>query len=103
MRQIYFVGGVTLGLGLALFALQNGTPVAVRFLMWQVDGSLAAVVLGSAAAGALAALLFGIPQVVAARWRIRTLERELASPRAASGLASGAKLPEPPPPPGPTA
>ncbi len=83
MRPIYFTAGLILGLGLALFALQNGTPVAVQFLTWQVNGSLAAVVLGSGAAGALAALLFGLPSLIAARWRIHTLERELASSRAA--------------------
>ena len=103
VRQIYFVGGVALGLGLALFALQNGTPVAVQFLMWQVNGSLAAVVLGSAAAGALAALFFGLPPLIAARWKIRALERELAGSRTTTSPAGSMKPPEPPPPTGPTA
>ena len=35
------------------------------------------VVLGSAGAGALVALLFGIPEIVMARWRIRSLEHRL--------------------------
>ena len=97
MKPIYFAAGLALGLGLALFALQNGTTVVVRFLVWQLDGPLAAVVLGSAFAGALVVLLFGIPQVVAARWRIQALEREIASARGAAGSAGSVKPPVPPP------
>lgn len=38
---------------------------------------LAVVLLGSAAAGALVALLLGIPKILTARWRIRSLEPRL--------------------------
>lgn len=77
MRQAYFIVGLVLGLAIAVFALQNTTAVEVKFLAWQLAGPLAVVVLGSAAAGALVALLFGIPEIVTARWRIRSLERRL--------------------------
>lgn len=77
MKQAYFIAGLILGLAIAVFALQNTMAVEVRFLIWQVSGSLAVVVLGSAAAGALVALLFGIPEIVMARWRMRNLERRL--------------------------
>ena len=77
MRQAYFIAGLILGLAIAVFALQNTTAVEVKFLAWQVAGPLAVVVLGSAAAGAVVALLFGIPEVMMARWRIRNLERRL--------------------------
>ena len=77
MRQLYFVGGLILGLVLAVFALQNTTAVEVRFLFWQVEGPLAVVVLASAAAGLLVAILFGLPAIVASRRRIRSLERRI--------------------------
>jgi len=70
-----------LGLAVAVFALQNRGGVEVRFLRWQVQGPLAAVVLASAGAGLLAALLFGLPHVVAARRRTRSLERRLQGER----------------------
>ena len=98
MRHAYFIAGIALGLGLALFALQNGMPVAVQFLMWQVNGSLAAVVLVSAAAGALVSLLFGLPLLIAARWKVRALERELAGSRGAQGATGRTRSPEPSPP-----
>ncbi len=89
MRQLYFITGLILGLALAVFALQNTTAVEVRFLLWQVQGPLAAVVLASAAGGLLVALLFGLPAIVASRRRSRGLERRLEG-----------QAPPPPEPPG---
>jgi uncharacterized integral membrane protein len=101
MRNVTFILGIVLGLGIALFALQNGMPVSVRFLTWQVDGPLAGVVLGSAAAGVLIAVFFGLPQFLAARWRIRTLEREILDARPAAAPPPAPKPPPPAPPPAP--
>lgn len=77
MRQAYFVTGLILGVAVAVFALQNPASVVVRFLLWEAQGSLALIVLASAGAGLLVALLFGVPEILAARWRIRSLERHL--------------------------
>jgi uncharacterized integral membrane protein len=99
MHNVYLVLGIILGLGIALFALQNGTPVSVRFLAWQIDGPLAGVVLGSAGAGALLVFLIGVPQFLAARWRITALERELAQARPAAAPPGPARPPESPRPP----
>jgi uncharacterized integral membrane protein len=99
MRNLYFIAGIALGLSIALFALQNGMPVSVGFLAWKLDGPLAGVVLGSAAAGALLLLLFGLPSHLALRWRLRALERELAELRPKPRLPEipeHAKAPAPP-------
>jgi uncharacterized integral membrane protein len=77
MRQAYFIGGLILGLAIAIFALQNTAQVAVRFLVWQAQGPLAVMVLASATVGALVALLVGIPEILTARYRIRDLEHRL--------------------------
>ena len=77
MQQVYFIGGLVPGVIIAIFAVQNTVSVEVRFLLWQTRGPLAAVALISATAGALVALLLGIPEVFGARWRIRSLERRL--------------------------
>ena len=79
MRQLYFTVGLILGLGVAVFAMQNTLAVEVRFLVWQTNGPLALVVLASAAAGLLIALLFCLPAMLRDRWRIRSLERRLES------------------------
>jgi uncharacterized integral membrane protein len=77
MRQIYFIAGMVLGVAVALFAVQNGVPVEVRLFLWQVEGPLAAIVLGAAAAGLLVALLLGLPDTLLSRWRMRQLERQV--------------------------
>jgi uncharacterized integral membrane protein len=42
-----------------VFALQNSQAVTVRFLDWQVQSSLAVVIIAATAAGVLIAGLFG--------------------------------------------
>ena len=42
-----------------VFALQNSQAVTVRFLYWQVQSSLAIVIIAATAAGVLIAGLFG--------------------------------------------
>jgi uncharacterized integral membrane protein len=79
MRQFYFTVGLILGLGVAVFAMQNTTAVEVWFLAWNANGPLALVVLASAAAGILMALLFCLPAMLRGRWRVRSLERRLES------------------------
>lgn len=58
MKQAYFILGLILGVAIAIFALWNTAAVEVRSLAWQAQGSLALVVLVSASAGLLIALLF---------------------------------------------
>lgn len=95
MKQAYVIAGLLLGVILTVFALQNTGGVEVRSLFWQARGPLAAVVLLSVLGGLVVALLFGVPEIVAARWRIRTLERRLEGE--GSGTAGTGTPPLPPP------
>ena len=54
--MIYLLATVLFSLLVALFAMQNATPVAVTLGFWSVEASLALVVIGAAAVGILAAL-----------------------------------------------
>jgi len=63
-----------LAAAVAIFALQNGTPATVRFVIWTVDGvPLAGLILGAFAAGLIIA---GVPLGVL-RWRARSQVRRL--------------------------
>jgi uncharacterized integral membrane protein len=78
----------------AVFAMQNTTPVEVTFLVWKVaDVPVAAVVLGSLAAGLVIA---GVPlwfRLWRSRRRVRALES--ARPATPAAPAPGARpLPE---------
>jgi len=65
----------------AVFAMQNTTPVTIQFLVWRLEQvSLAAVILASLAAGLVVA---GIPlwfRVWRLRSRLRTSEARAARP-----------------------
>lgn len=73
-----YLAGALIAAAVAVFALQNGTPVGVRFLVWSLrDVPLAALVLVSFAVGLV---LTGLPLWIT-RWRLasrtRTLEAQV--------------------------
>ena len=81
----------------AVFALQNGEPTPVRFLVWTVGGfPLAGLILVSLAGGLVIA---GVPLILQ-RWRlrarVRALERRVAELEAARS-SGPAPAREPPP------
>ena len=78
----------------AVFALQNGAPATVRFLVWSLDGiPLAGLILGAFAAGLVIA---GLPLAIQ-HWRARSrLEAQVRDLEARRDRA-----PEPPPRTGP--
>ncbi|MBS3872754.1 MAG: LapA family protein [Firmicutes bacterium] len=68
-----------LALVVALFALENSTLVAVRFLGFTfAEVPLAAVIIGLFTLGITVGVLFSLPKILFCRGRIRDLERELA-------------------------
>jgi uncharacterized integral membrane protein len=63
-----------LAAAVAVFALQNGAPTPVRFMVWNLDGvPLAGLILGAFGAGLLIA---GVPLGIQ-RWRARSQTRRL--------------------------
>ena len=81
----------------AVFALQNGEPTPVRFIVWSAEGlPLAALILVSLASGLVIA---GVPLMLQ-RWRLRgrlrAAERRVAELEAARASAP-APAPAPPP------
>jgi uncharacterized integral membrane protein len=65
--------GVVLAILLAIFALQNNVAVAVSFLFWRFESTLALVLLFSLAVGVITVVLVTIPS----NWRRRgTLSRQ---------------------------
>ena len=100
------------GAAAVVFAIQNPTSVAVRFLVWETGGMpLSLVILLSALAGIVLASIAGMTREIRHRLRIRQLEgrvAKLTAPAPAAGLPPAAvrqeeSRPRPSPPPtGPT-
>jgi uncharacterized integral membrane protein len=63
-------------LAVAIFALENGQAVTVRFLYWELQSSVAVVTLAATVAGILIAGLIGVVS------RVRRWKRGRSAPRA---------------------
>jgi putative membrane protein len=80
MLQLTLVGALIFAVGIAIFAVQNTTPVPVHFLGWRSDALAASVlVLISAALGAATTLLFGVAREVKLRLRLRSQGKQLST------------------------
>ncbi|MFN8525223.1 MAG: lipopolysaccharide assembly protein LapA domain-containing protein [Chloroflexota bacterium] len=75
--QIYWILTLLFGIVIAIFAVQNSTPVTVSFLWLSVEGvAVSVLILISAALGALLTLTFGVGREVRLRWSRRATRRE---------------------------
>lgn len=61
---IFLLIGLILGIALIIFAVQNITTITVAFLGWQIEGSLAFILILAAFAGALITMLVFLPDIV---------------------------------------
>jgi uncharacterized integral membrane protein len=68
--------GFLLGAAALLFALQNTAVVALSFLGWQFESSLALLILIAFATGVIVSLLVSIPSAVRDSFRIMGLKKE---------------------------
>ena len=73
-------------LAVAIFALENGQAITVRFIYWELQSSVAVVTLAATAAGVLIAGLVGVVSRLR-RWK-RGRAATGAARRASAGLAS---------------
>jgi uncharacterized integral membrane protein len=77
MGIVYLLVAV-LGAAIAVFAIQNLSPVVIRFLGWKIESALSLVVLLSILAGAVLTSLCGLVPHWKLRSRVRQLENRLA-------------------------
>lgn len=70
------------------FALQNNSPTVLSFFSWTFQSSLAAVILISVAAGALASFLAAVPGTIKLKWHLRAARRRIAELEAAAARAA---------------
>jgi len=75
--SVYLILGIVFALAVALFAVANTEPVTINFLVNQLQTSLALVIVGSAAAGALVIGIFGAVRQLQLRLRMWDRENRL--------------------------
>lgn len=79
---ISLIFGLVLGGLTVIFALQNMATIDVTFLAWQINGSLALVLLAAALTGAIVCALLSIPEIIRDHARfaeLRTQNKELSN------------------------
>lgn len=65
--------GIVLGMAALMFALQNTEIVALTFMGWQFESSLALLVLASLGVGMLISILASLPAALSATFRMMRL------------------------------
>lgn len=73
----FLIFGLILGALAVIFALQNIMPIAVDFLFWQIEGSLALILLLAVLMGVVICGLLSIPEVLKNNARFRALQKSL--------------------------
>lgn len=63
---------------LVMFVLQNATSIIVHFGVWEIESSLAIVLLYCIIAGAVLAILCSIPAILRRKKKLGELKRKLA-------------------------
>jgi lipopolysaccharide assembly protein A len=92
MSQFIVLLAMVFSILIAVFAVQNTTPVAVQFLTFRADAvAVSVLVLISAAFGALAMLLLGVAREVPIRWRHRAVSQQLKAAQARVAELEAAK------------
>ena len=83
MSQVIVFLALAFSIVIAIFAVQNTTPVAVTFLTFRAETvAVSVLVLISAAFGAAVMLLLGISREVNLRWRHRSVTQQLKAAQA---------------------
>jgi putative membrane protein len=72
---IFFILGLMVGGVMVIFALQNTTLITVTFFFWQVDGSLALILLLTLISGVGLTVLILLPSTLSTYFKYRKLEK----------------------------
>jgi uncharacterized integral membrane protein len=75
--QLMLILGIVFASGAVIFALQNTAIVAVSLAAWQVEGSLALVLLITLGLGVLIAGLISSPAMISRQWATVRLRRQV--------------------------
>ena len=78
---------------ITVFGFQNGMPLDVKFLFWNIHTSLIAVIFGSSLVGALIVAILAIPKLVTKHFKEKKLTKQLNQ---ISSISSSAKTTSPP-------
>ncbi|MDQ3014969.1 MAG: LapA family protein [bacterium] len=74
--MIFLSIGLILGAVAVIFALQNLEVITVTFLAWQLDGSLAVILILAVTTGVLIGVLVSLPGAIRSSFHISSLRKQ---------------------------
>lgn len=74
--MIFLFIGLILGAVAVIFALQNLEVITVTFLAWQLDGSLAVILILAVTTGVLIGVLVSLPGAIRSSFQISSLRKQ---------------------------
>ena len=80
---IFMIFSFLIAILAVIFALQNTAAVTITFLLWQIQGSLALVLLVSLFAGVLMCFFATLPALLKDKWTARSNRKRLTEMEAA--------------------
>jgi len=75
--QLQLIVAIVIAILAVVFALQNAVPIAVSFLTWKFESSLALVLLITLALGILMSLLVSVPSMIRTRKIISNQKKKI--------------------------
>lgn len=78
MLRLFFISALAIAISAIVFALQNPFPVTVNLGFWQLEGSLALVLVFTLAVGFLVGLLVAMPTIIKRSWKIANQKKKIA-------------------------
>ena len=75
--QLQLIVAIIVAILAVVFALQNAVPIAVSFLIWRFESSLALVLLITLALGILMSLLVSVPSMIKTRKIISNQKKKI--------------------------
>ena len=77
--QLMLIFGIVFAIGAVTFALQNNVTVTVSVALWQINGSLALVLLMALGLGVLITGLVSSPTVIRRQWATARLRHQVTA------------------------
>lgn len=75
--RLFLILALVIAIAAIIFALQNAVPITVVLGVWQVEGSLALVLLLTLAVGFLIGLLVSMPTIFKRSWRVSHSKKKI--------------------------
>ncbi|MBA7520217.1 Lipopolysaccharide assembly protein A [subsurface metagenome] len=75
--QLQLIAAIIVAILGVVFALQNAVPIAVSFLTWRFESSLALVLLITLALGILMSLLVSVPSIIRTKKIISSQKKKI--------------------------